>query len=451
MSDKSMASRLHCSRGMRFPLLRLSLAALALALSCAALATAHAQDGKEDEEPAPDPGSGSGSSGSGSDGEPPDHSLSESETAYSGAIMLEGGTDITMGSVIPGMVGTVEGVSRNARFIGNTLYAEAVDPEGNAVAMVGEFYWFESSVPRGSDFFVGVVKARTIPHLAADWVLEHDPVGPTEVVRPDRGATLYVRSRTSPALVDGGFRWDWSLPFRDYHMDAYGTIRMEADYGVGLTSNGSAQTAYQRTEHGVDVEVEAQATGHINSSYNVNTNYEITLYRWDVFTRNSGNMLEWSMFLRTSDRERQNAYHEFFIAMQVDEGGEFHLDNLEVGGHIKRKRDFWLDEHRALSVAVTDIVLSRPAYSPPADDGGDSPADEGGRPWEDEGGSPDGGAGGFDWPDEDGDGSGTRPGGVSSGCAVSPISGAPSGSAAFGPLLLVGLLTMAGLRRRREG
>lgn len=443
-----MASALQFLPGMRadnLPLERPSLFLLALTLVLTA-AAAQAQDPKPEDDPPPDDGSG-GSGGSGGDGSstgsPPDHRLADSETSYTGAVMLEGGTDISFDGVVAGATGEFEGISRNARFIGNTLYAEAVDPDGNAVAMLSEFYWFESSVPRGSDFFVGVVKARTIPHLAADWVLEHDPQGASDAVRPDRGATLYVRATTNPELDRGSFRWDWSLPFRDYHMDAYGTIRMRADYGVGLMSNGSAQTAYQRNEHGVEVQVEAQSTGHLTTDYNVNTNYEITLYRWDVYTRNSGNMLEWSMFLRTSDRERQNAYHEYFIAMQVDEGGEFYIGNLEVGGHVKQKRSFWTDIRRALSVSVQNITLRRPEHTPPSSD---PSVEDGGtrRPWEDDDEfRGDGGTSDFDWPDDDAELDG---GPKAGGCSV--VDG--TGAAPLTGIVLVGVgLWLA--RRRRGG
>jgi len=410
---------------------RLWIPLLGLACALASTASARAQDG----------GSGSGSDpGSGSStGTPPDHRLSESETAYAGAIMLEGGTDVEMGDVVAGSVGdpNADGVTLNARFIGNTLYAEAIDRDGNMSAMVVEFYWFESSVPRGSDFYVAVVKARTVPHLASDWVLDHDTNGPTDRFHTDRGATLYVRSETSRTLEEGGFRWDWSLPFRDYSMDAYGTIRMKADYGVGLTSNGAAQTAFQRNEHGVEVELEAQATGHLNADYNVNTNYEITLYRWDVYTRNSGSQLEWSMFLRTGDRETQNAYHEFFIAMQAAEGEAFHLDRLEVGGHIKKKVDWWFDDHRALSVALEDIVIRRPAEADRRLAGGDDAGT--GRPWERDAGT---GDDGYEWPRADAFGSsGTDA--ASSGCAVTP------GSSSSGTALSV-IAVVLGLALRRR-
>ncbi len=422
-----------------------SLALASIVLLCLAPAAARAQDPKDAGAPSSG-GSGGFEGGDGSStGSPPEHRLADSETSYTGAVMLEGGTDISFSEVEPGGIGEIDGISRNARFIGNTLYAEAVDADGNAVAMLSEFYWFESSVPRGSDFFVGVVKARTIPHLAADWVLEHDPIGPTDFIRPDRGACLYVRSTTNPALDRGSFRWDWSLPFRDYHMDAYGTIRMRADYGVGLMSNGAAQTAFQRNEHGVEVEVEAQTTGHLNADYNVNTNYEITLYRWDVFTRNSGNMLEWSMFLRTADRERQNAYHEFFIAMQVEEGGEFYLGTLEVGGHVKKKRALWTDIHRGLSVSVRDIVLRRPEHTPAPTVPDEGEGTSGGsRPWEDD--YPDAGTGGFDWPD-DGDFDTEASAPAATGCTVADgRAGAP-----LAGLSLVGIGLWLARRRRREG
>lgn len=337
--------------------------------------------------------------------EPPTHRLAEAETAYTGALILEGGVDVTLGGVGVGDQGVDIPATQSARFIGNTLYAESTDQDGNAVAMVVEFYWFESSVPRGSDFFVGVVKARTIPHLAAGWVLEHDPAGPTERFRPDRGATLYVRAETDPTLEHGGFRWDWSLPFRDYGMDAYGTIRMRADYGVGLMGNGAAQAAYQVTDEGYEVEVDGQTTGHLTADYNVNTNYEVTLYRWDVYTRNSARMLEWSLFLRTADREAQNADHHYFIAMQTPEDSEFTLSSLEVGGSIKRKINWWWDEHRSLSVRVDNLIIRRPANtnrrntSPRTDreDREDDPT----PPWEREDDEDPGSEDDFGWPEED--------------------------------------------------
>jgi MYXO-CTERM domain-containing protein len=373
-------------------------------------------------------------------GEPPSRRIAESETAYTGAVMLTGGVDVQVGAAVAGDVGPSD-VRRNARFIGNTLYAEATDGDGNAVAMIAEFYWFESSVPRGSDFFVAVVKARTIPHLAADWVLEHSANGPiADRVRIDRGPTLYVRATTGDSLEDGGFRWDWSLPFRDYGMDAYGTVRMKADYGVGLMSNGAAQTAYQRNEHGVEVMLDGQAVGHFNGDYNVNTNYEVTLYRWDVFTRNSGNLLEWTLFLRTGDREAQNAYHEYFIAMQTAEGSAFYIDSLEVGGHIKKRNDFWLDEHRALSVRLNDVMITRPSgagSSPPTDDE-DDPAD---RPWErprDDGGT---GSDDFDWPEPEGFDDTASDGG----CSTSAMHGGSTLA-----WLVLGGLVVAARRRRRD-
>lgn len=400
-------------------------------LACTAIATpAAAQD--DDPPPSPPPPD------SGDD--PPMHMLAESETAYIGAIMLEGGTDITMGEVVHGSIGDGASLRRSGRFVGNTLYAEATDGDGNTVALVAEFYWFESSIPRGSDFFVGVLKARTIPHLAANWVLEHDPVGPTDAIRSDRGATLYARAETNAELNYGGFRWDWSLPFRDYGMDAFGTIRMKADYGVGLMGNGSAQAAYQRNEMGVEVQVDGQATGHLTADYKVNTNYEITLYRWDVYTRNSAAMLEWTLFLRTSDRERQNAYHEYFIAMQAPEGEEFHIDRLEVGGNVVHSRPWWFDEHRALSVAVEDIVIKRPATAGmrrSTTDGG--VRTDGGTSTRRDAGSD------YDWPSEDDDFDSRAPK-ASSGCSVAVV----GADAAAAPLLFVLALLGAAVVRLRK-
>ena len=427
---------------------------LSLAVFASALMVSIPASAQDDDERRGSSGSGSAGSGSSTDGGSvaPSHPLAESDTAYKGARMLTGGVDVEFGDVIPGTVGEERGIIRNARFIGNTLYAEALDENGNALAMIVEFYWFESSVPRGSDFFVGVVKARTIPHLAEDWVLEHDPIGPTDRFRPDRGATLYVRSTTDPDLSSGGFRWDWSLPFRDYSMDAYGTIRMRADYGVGVMANGVAQSAYQANEYGVEVKVDGQATGHLNNDYSVNTNYEITLHRWDVYTRNSSSMLEWSMFLRTHDRERRNAYHEFFIAMQVPEGEEYHIDALEVGGHVKHKADWWFDQHSAMSVAIQDIVIRRPEITVIEEDtmrrdSEDNNDDTPRRPWErardDQNGDND--SNGDEWPRSDDYSSTHDAQAMPGGCSVSP-----STSGLNGGTLIPVLLGLFGIARRRR-
>ena len=105
----------------------------------------------------------------------PTSGLSDTQTSYTGAVMLRGGQEVTMETVVPGYVGNEAYLAdgRYAYFSGNTLYAGVKDNENNYADLIAEFFWFESSIQRGSDFYVAVVKARTSPNIAKDWVLEH--------------------------------------------------------------------------------------------------------------------------------------------------------------------------------------------------------------------------------------------------------------------------------------
>src|SRR5687767_15475318 len=91
---------------------------------------------------------------------------------------------------------------------GNTLYAGAEDEHGNGVDAIIEFFWFESSIDRGSDFYVAVIKARTTPNTQDDWYLEVDEDHPV----------LSVQARTDISRGTSAFRWDWSVPFESYGM-----------------------------------------------------------------------------------------------------------------------------------------------------------------------------------------------------------------------------------------
>jgi MYXO-CTERM domain-containing protein len=290
-----------------------------------------------------------------------DSGLSETQTQYTGAVMLRGGEDITFDSVVPGYVGdeSYQQDGRYAYFAGNTLYAGVQDDSGNYVDMIAEFFWFESSQERGSDFYVGVVKARTSPDLS-EWVLERQGNELTNAFLPDQEATLYLRAQTDVAQGAGSFRWDWSIPFDNYGWDAYGNITMNTAYGISLDAEGSAQKALNGEIQGIPAEANVQAKGFFNTEYKVQTQYEVTLWRWEVLVHGSAGQIDWQMNLRNKDREKQNAYHEFFIVMQADEGVPFQLDWLEVGGAVKRPMWYWFDERRALSSAVTGLTLRQP-------------------------------------------------------------------------------------------
>ncbi|MBI4701327.1 MAG: hypothetical protein HY744_09240 [Deltaproteobacteria bacterium] len=391
--------------------------------------------------------------GAGGDGSAPEDQgqktnkteLSEAQTNYTGAIMLRGEQEITFDSVVAGSVGdeSYQADGRYAYFSGNTLYAGVQDDVGNFVDVIAEFFWFESSIDRGSDFYVGVIKARTSPNLK-EWVLERINDGISGSFLPDGQATVFIKAQTA-LTGDGAFRWDWSIPFDNYGWDKYGNITMETKYGLGVCAEGAMQKALSGEPGGVPVEANVQAKGYFSKNYSVQTKYEVTLWRWEVVVHNSADDIEWQMNLHSPDREKQNAYHEFFLVIQADQGKPFHLDWLEVGGAVKKPIPFWWDEHRALSAAVTGITLYPPQLPPP-------PPGEGGSGQG--GGSPD--------PDEHPPGSGGSPGSSSgndgapsapwhaastdqsSGCAL----GGDAGRSGWLGLLGLGLLF--GLRRSRS-
>jgi MYXO-CTERM domain-containing protein len=154
---------------------------------------------------------------------------------------------------------------------------------------------------------------------------------------------------------------------------------MKTEYGLSVNAEGSAQKSLDYSMGQIPVEANIQAKGFLNHDYKVTTQYEVTLWRWEVVVHGSAAQMEWQMNLHSPDREKQNAYHEFFIVMQAEEGVPFKLDWLEVGGSVKKPKTLWFDEHRSLSSAVTGLVLRKPPMpekgglggkdTPPGDDG----------------------------------------------------------------------------------
>jgi len=290
-------------------------------------------------------------------------SISEAETTFKGAHMLTGEIDVDFGDVTVGM-GEDTDSYRYAFFSGNTVYAGVEDLDGNTIDMIVEFFWFESSIDRGSDFWVAVLKARTSPNLSDGWLLEleDEPI-------------LSVQAETMNEDHNAGFRWDWSVPFESYGWDSYGNITLETIYGIGSAAEGSALVAYEQkeSESGVTEEVEAniQAKGYFNSDYRVQTKYQVTLWRWEMFVHGTPQDLSWDLYLDSPDRQDQNAYHEYFLVMQADEDKGFSIDRLQLSGTVTNPRWYWWDSHSTMSIALNNIQLERPESAFDNWDGGD--------------------------------------------------------------------------------
>ncbi len=97
-------------------------------------------------------------------------------------------------------------------------------------------------------------------------------------------------------------------------------------------------TATGADEDGQSYSASVQSKGYLNSEYKVRTQYQVTLWRWEVMVQGSAGHMSWDMVLNSGDREDQNAYHEFFLVMQTELGQPFEISGLEFGGQVFRKR-----------------------------------------------------------------------------------------------------------------
>ncbi len=287
--------------------------------------------------------------------------LAEAQTNYRGAIMLEGQLDAAFASYD---VGDFYHESREqteyAFWSGNTLYTGAEDQYGNGVDAIVEFYWFESSIDRGSDFYVAVIKARTTPNVPDGWYLRVH----------DSHPALRVHAKTDTSRGTGGFRWDWSVPFESYGIDSYGQVTMRSAYGLGVSAEGSAMAAETYEEDGASAEISVQTKGFLDSSYQVQTEYTVTLWSWNTRVQGNPGSVNWSMTLDNDALDDENAYHEYYLVMQSEAGVPFVLDELDIGAHVN---GWWWGQRNQFSVSVQDIELTPPAFeagTAPGDDSG---------------------------------------------------------------------------------
>ena len=289
--------------------------------------------------------------------------LAEAQTSYTGAVMLGGDTDATIGSVYTGAnADTVQ--TDYAFFSGNTLYVGTEDSYGNNVDAIVEFYWFESSIDRDSDFYVAIIKARSSPNVNDDWYLD---VGDAPV--------LGLNASSDITSGSGAFRWDWSLPFENYGIDSYGTTTLTNSYGIGVDAEGSAIASESVDEYGVTVSGTVQTKGFFNSSYRVDTQYQVTLWEWELEVDGNPGSMNWDMVLNLDERDDQNAYHEYFLVMQTDFDEPFTIEALTISAGF----DEWnwgFGDTSFAEVTLENITLNAPFWSPPTGDDDDDDDDD---------------------------------------------------------------------------
>ncbi len=365
--------------------------------------------------------------------------LSDAETSYSGAVMLQGDTDVFLDNVRSSdFASDDDDIETYAFWSGNTLYAGLFDSEDNSVDAIVEFFWFESSVDRGSDFYVAVIKARTSPggdnalEVCGGWFTYCE------------GPVLALYTDTDLTSQQGAFRWDWSLPFDNYGIDAYGEVTFTNSYGLGASAEGAvmAHGEYDLDDSGaVKAAGDVQAKGFVSSDYRVTTQYQVTLWRWEMEVQGSAGHMDWALTLNSGDRDNENAYHEFFLAMQVEEGEPFTISNMDIVGTVEP--GFWSGA-KTFGLALEGITLYQPDYE--AEEEEEDEWTDTGMDWED--------TGGWWWSDdEDNNGSSSdddlNPGAAEE--AGQPVSGCSStGNAPLTGTGFLALLGAAALRRRRR-
>jgi len=294
--------------------------------------------------------------------------LSNSETSFRGAKILTGDEDVFIETYGP--IGSNPlNLDHYAFFEGNSLYLGSSDLHGNTIDAIVEFFWFESSIDRGSDFYVAVIKARVTPGDDCQWA----PFSWADGVKchlwtdqwQDWGEhpVLSVEAHTDVTTGHGAFRWDWSIPFESYGIDAYGQVTLKNEYGLGLNAEGAvvAHGEYPIDEEGnVKAEGKIQVKGFANEEFKVKTQYDITLWEWEVFVDGRADLMAWDMYLNLSARDEQSAYHEYFLSIQVEEGEEFQIDTINLLGNFDIG---WYDPtHEEVGISVGPIIINRPFY-----------------------------------------------------------------------------------------
>jgi MYXO-CTERM domain-containing protein len=317
-----------------------------------------------------------------------EETLSDSETTFTGASILAGESDVFFNDV-EALVD--QNTQPYAFFTGNTLYAGNSDIYGNSVDAIIEFYWFQSSVDRGSDFYVAVIKTRATPGHSCLWAPWDDPETGEEDCHlwvegwGGLGAhpVLKVNAGTDIEEENGAFRWDWSLPFENYGIEAVGQVTISNSYGVGFSSEGAILAHGEYEEKVAEGEPastaasgDVQVKGYVSADYAVKTQYVVNLYEWDVFVTGRADLVDWELYLNNEARNNQSAYHEYFLAIQVEEGESFTLDNLQISAGFDIG---WLDPyHHPLGVDISQITIYQPEWT---DDDPDTGTTDTGDTW----------------------------------------------------------------------
>lgn len=285
--------------------------------------------------------------------------LSETQTTYAGAILLQGQANINYERLEPGIYHDNEARDRYSFWQGDSLFTGVVDElNGNRVDAVMEFYWFESSINRSSDFYVVVLKVASAPAPSTNWRINTSPTLGDELLFRDIVPAQSVNVRVDESGIFGALRWDWSNPFGNYRWEPSRVIEVSQEYTAGVNVEGSAMRS---VTEGVNI----QAKGFANANTKVTTKYTITLYRWEMRTQGGGTYISWNLVALDPEHDVDPAYHEYFAVIQAPRGNEVRIEEFGFAAGFRERRGGLLDDlipdaFENVSVKVSDITLHPP-------------------------------------------------------------------------------------------
>ena len=315
--------------------------------------------------------------------EPIESQISETDTSFIGAQVLQNGLEIDGGYANYGVYN--DDTSIYGFWQGDTLFfGTENEGTGNTVDGVAEFYWFESSIPKSSDFYVMVLKVKSSPNTIDDWQLAQEDNWIGEFLY-DIQPAQFVQVLMKDTGGGGAIRWDWSVPFQNYKWEPLKTINIQQQYSAGYDTtvsgdaSGNAGWKGEFKESGVLADatagVDIQSKGYVNESYKVSSQYSVTLYRWEMVVLGGADNMAWNLLI-TKDGSTANdsAYHEYFIVVQAPQGEFVHMEEIQIAASFRNPNALWFDGWDHISMNLEDVI-----WGPPIDiecyDGNTPPAE----------------------------------------------------------------------------
>jgi len=307
--------------------------------------------------------------------------VSDTDTSYVGARILKKDTEIFGAYVSPGLYQDDEAddIERYGFWQGDSLFFGAENPDtGNTIDGVAEFYWFESSIPKSSDFYVIVLKVKSAPNVVDDWGLSQEDNWLGEFMY-DIDPCQLVDVQMEDAGAAGAVRWDWSVPFQNYKWEPVKTIQMEQSYSAGFDGSAGASASADPAKiaaglvtgdfkeggflKDLTTKTDIQAKGYMNKKFSVSSKYSVTLYKWEMTVQGGADEMRWNMVVsKDGSAAKDSAYHEYFIVVQAPQGEIARIADINIAANFRHDTTLWFDGWDKLSVSLKNIE-----WTPPVD------------------------------------------------------------------------------------